>query len=208
MLEATSKPAEAVFPLPASFDVTALVVLFKFPEAADVTLTVSEQDALAGRLAAERITLPDPASAVIVPLPQLPLSPLGVATVCPVGRVSVKPIPLRERPALGFDRLNVSVVVPFNATLPLPYALAILGGITVGGGCVPDDPPPQARLQKKLVVTSNSARRDVIWKIRFLKFIRVIGFADWYLGRVLRTPRVWRSDSSGETGLALDPSSS
>src|SRR5215831_12007095 len=112
VVEATIKLAEAVFPVPASFDVTALVVLFRVPEAAEVTLMVNEHDALEARLAPERVTLVDPAVAVIVPTPQLPVSELGVATVCPAGNASVKPIPLRERLALGFDRLNVSVVVP------------------------------------------------------------------------------------------------
>ena len=120
VVEATIKLAEAVFPVPASFDVTALVVLFRVPEAAEATLTVNEHEAFAARLAPERLTLPDPAVALIVPTPQLPVRSLGFATVCPAGRVSVKPIPLRERLALGFDRLNVSVVVPFSATLPLP----------------------------------------------------------------------------------------
>jgi hypothetical protein len=65
------------------------------PEAAAVTLIVNVHDALAARLAPDRLTLPDPTAAVIVPPPQFPIKPLGGATLCPDGSVSVKPIPLR-----------------------------------------------------------------------------------------------------------------
>jgi hypothetical protein len=73
---------------------------------------------------------------------------------------------------LGFDRLKISVVVPFKATLAPPYALAIVGGSFVGGGEPPDDPPPHAQLQKKLIVTSMSTtNRDVSWKVRVMGLI-------------------------------------
>jgi hypothetical protein len=58
-------------------------------------------EALAARVAPDRLTLLDPADAVIAPAPQVPDKPLGVATICPVGRVSVNPTPLREIAALG-----------------------------------------------------------------------------------------------------------
>jgi hypothetical protein len=119
-VEATIRLADAVAPFPASLDVTALVVFFCVPEAVPVTLIVNVHDALAARLAPERLTLPDPAAAVIVPPPQFPVKPLGEATLCPDGKVSVKPIPLRAKFELGFDRLNVRVVVPFKATLAPP----------------------------------------------------------------------------------------
>jgi hypothetical protein len=61
-------------------------------------------------------------------------------------------MPLRDVAALGFDRLKVSVVVPFNATLAAPNVFAIVGGKLVGGGGVPDpdEPPPQAAFPSKL----------------------------------------------------------
>jgi hypothetical protein len=63
----------------------------------------------------------------------------------------------------GFDKLKVRVVVPFNATLAAPNALAMVGGCTAGGVVEsPEDPPPQARFQKKLEVASKSTEnRDM-----------------------------------------------
>lgn len=68
----------------------------------------------------------------MVPPPQFPVNPFGVATVCPDGSLSVKPTPVRGLLALGFDRLNMRVVVPFNATLAAPNDLAIVGGSFAG----------------------------------------------------------------------------
>jgi hypothetical protein len=48
------------------------------------------------------------------------MRPLGVATLCPAGSVSVNPIPLREAPLLGFVKVKVSDVAPFNGTLAAP----------------------------------------------------------------------------------------
>src|SRR5580658_2298174 len=120
--------ADAVPPFPASVEVTALVTLFCAPALVPATFTANVQEVAAAKLAPDRLTLFEPAAAVIVPPPQLPVNPFGVDTVSPVGRVSVKPIPLREVAVLGFDRLKVSVVLPFNATLAAPNALAIVGG--------------------------------------------------------------------------------
>ena len=140
--------AEAVDPFPPSFDVTALVMLFCVPEAVPVTVTENEQEALADRVAVERLTVFDPPVALIVPAPQVPLNPFGVATTSPDGKESVKPIPLKFWLVFGFDKLKVSVVVPFRATLADPNALAIVGGSIVGGEVdSPDDPPPQAIFQ-------------------------------------------------------------
>src|ERR1700691_4654068 len=75
--------ADAVPPFPASVEVTAPVTLFCTPEAAPATFTAKVHEALAARLAPERLTLFEPATAVIAPLPQLPVSPLGGDTVSP-----------------------------------------------------------------------------------------------------------------------------
>lgn len=142
--------ADAVPPLPASVEVTVLVTLFCMPAAVPVTFTAKVHEAAAARLAAERLTLFEPAAAVIVPPPQLPVDPLGVDTISPDGKVSVKPMPLREVAVLGLERLKVSVVVPFNATLAAPKAFVMVGGNMVGGGVLePDEPPPQAVFQSK-----------------------------------------------------------
>ena len=72
--------AEAVPPLPASVEVTALVVFFCVPEVVPVTFTANVHAAPAARVAPERLTLFEPAAPVIVPPPQLPAKPLGVPT--------------------------------------------------------------------------------------------------------------------------------
>src|SRR5580693_8232806 len=114
--------ADAVPPFPASVEVTTLVTLFCAPLVVATTLTENVQEAPAARLAPDRLTLFEPAAAVIVPAPQLPVNPLGVDTVSPDGKVSVKPMPFKEVAELGLDKLKVSVVVPFNATLVAPKA--------------------------------------------------------------------------------------
>jgi hypothetical protein len=70
--------AEAVPPLPDSVEVTVLVVFFCVPEVMPVTFTTKVHEALAARVAPEKLTLFEPAAAVIAPPPQLPVKPLGV----------------------------------------------------------------------------------------------------------------------------------
>ena len=95
--------ADAALPFPASVEVTALVTLSCAPAVVPATFIAKVQEAPAARLAPERLMLFEPAAAVMVPPPQLPVNPFGVDTVSPAGRVSVKPIPLNEVAALGFD---------------------------------------------------------------------------------------------------------
>jgi len=90
----TVRLAVAVLPLPPSVDVTAPVLLFCMPVETAVTLTVNEQEPETARVDPARLTEVDPATAAIVPLHE-PTTPLGVATTSPVGKVSVKPTPLR-----------------------------------------------------------------------------------------------------------------
>jgi hypothetical protein len=91
----------AVFPVPPSFEVTALVVLVNRPVAAPVALTITVKvHVLAGPpppkiVAPDRLTVPDPAVAVMVPPPQFPDNPLGVATSNPAGSMSVNPMPVK-----------------------------------------------------------------------------------------------------------------
>src|SRR5580704_7436688 len=148
--------ADAVPPSPASVEVTALVTLFCAPVVAPKTFTAKVHEVAAARLAPDRLTLFEPAAAVMVPPPQLPVSPFGVDTVSPAGRVSVKPIPLREMAVLGFDKLKVSVVLPFNATLAAPNAFEMVGGNLVGGGELLDDPLPQPRFQRRLTTATSA----------------------------------------------------
>src|SRR5437879_1458519 len=131
---ATLRLAEAVPPLPPSVEVTAPVTLFFVPVLVPETFTVKLHEALAASAAADKLTVLDPAVAVIVRPPQLPVRPLGVATTNPAGIMSVKPIPVKEALVLGLDRWNMSEVVLFNAIFAAPNDFEIVGGEVLGGG--------------------------------------------------------------------------
>ena len=86
--------ALAVLPVPAVVDVTAPVVFVKSPADTPVTLRLNVQEPLAGIVPPDRLTLPDPGAAVIVPVPHDPLSAFGVETTIPLGSGSVTATPL------------------------------------------------------------------------------------------------------------------
>jgi len=98
----TFKLAEAVPPVPPSVDVTLPVVLFCVPAAMPVTFTEKVHNELATSVAPDRLITFVPAVAVIVPPPQEPLRPLGVATTKPAGKVSLKATPLSPTAVLLF----------------------------------------------------------------------------------------------------------
>jgi hypothetical protein len=123
----TARLADAVPPVPPFAEATAPVVLLSAPAAVPITFTVKLHEELAVKAAPDRVALLDPAVAVIVPPPQLPLKPLGVATTMPEGNVSVKPTPVSAVPALVFDTVKVNVVLPFNATLAAPNDFVMVG---------------------------------------------------------------------------------
>src|SRR6478609_6226059 len=110
-----------VLPVPASVEVT-WTLLFFTPAVVPCTFTETVQLALAAKVPAERLMLPDPATAVAVP-PQVLFSALGVATTNPAGRLSVKAIPVSARLVLGFWMVNVSEVVPFSGICAAPNTL-------------------------------------------------------------------------------------
>ncbi|MBK7660155.1 MAG: hypothetical protein IPJ28_13885 [Betaproteobacteria bacterium] len=91
----TVRLAEAVPPGPPCVEVMLPDVLFLRPAVVANTLTEKLQVLFAASVAPDRLTAPEPAVAVIVPPPQLPVRPLGVATSRPKGSVSVKPTPER-----------------------------------------------------------------------------------------------------------------
>jgi hypothetical protein len=66
--------------------------------------------------------------AVIVPPPQDPVSPLGVETTKPEGKVSLNPTPVNPLLALGFCSVKLRLVDPFTGMLAAPNALLIVGG--------------------------------------------------------------------------------
>ena len=65
---------------------------------------------------------------MIFPLPQDPVSPLGLATFSPEGRKSPNAVPFSAAVAFGLVMLKVSVVVWFTLMLVAPNALEITGG--------------------------------------------------------------------------------
>lgn len=108
-------------------DVT-VTLLFFTPMVVPVTFTENVQFPLAGNVAPERLTDPAPTVAVIAPPPQEPVSPFGVATTMPAGKLSVNVTPVSEAvfPA-GLVIVKVSeVVLPTGIDAP-PNALMIMG---------------------------------------------------------------------------------
>src|SRR5262245_3303484 len=68
----------------------------------------------------------------MVPLPQLPLSPLGVATTRPAGNVSVNATPVSAVPAFGLVTVKVSDVEAPMTIDAAPNAFARVGTATAG----------------------------------------------------------------------------
>ena len=91
-------------------------------------MTDNVQDALEARVPPERLTEPDPATAVAVP-PQVLVNALGVATTKPAGRLSVKAIPVSARVVFGLVMLKVRLVEPFSGMLAAPNDLVMVGGV-------------------------------------------------------------------------------
>jgi hypothetical protein len=98
----TAKLAVAVLPVPPSFEVTAPVVLVNDPAVAPVTVTLNWHWPL------DAIVAPDseiPVGAVVVSVPPHTVDVL-LATVSPVGSVSVKPTPVSVVPVFEFVMVN------------------------------------------------------------------------------------------------------
>jgi len=101
--------------------------LFFTPAVVPCTLTDTVQLAPAARVPADRLTLPEPPTAVAVP-PQALLR-FGVeATTRPAGKLSLKAMPLSASVVFGLLMLNVSEVVPFSGIVVAPNVLVMLGG--------------------------------------------------------------------------------
>src|SRR4051794_9587317 len=112
----TFKLALAVGPLPPSTDVMLLVTLFWGPTAEAVTFTTRAQEALAVSVAPDKETELPLGVAVGAMLQVFEATGVPV-NVRFMGKVSVKPMPLNEVPALGLLILNVSVVAPLSGIL-------------------------------------------------------------------------------------------
>ena len=141
---ATVMLADAVLPVPPLVEVTAAVVLFFTPEVVPVTFTEIEHELLTATVPVLRATLPLPAAAVMVP-PQVLVSPFGVATTRPGGRVSVNATPVNATVfAAGFVIVKLRLVVPFTGIEAVPNALLMLGGATTDSVCCAKAAPAEA----------------------------------------------------------------
>jgi hypothetical protein len=107
-----------------------------------VTFTEKVHDPEAAIEPPDRLTVPVPAVAVIVPPPQLPVNPLGVLMFIPSGKVSVKATPLRTTVVFGLEIVKFRVVVPESRIVVAPNALVIEGGATTVMLAVPFVPAP------------------------------------------------------------------
>ncbi len=125
----TVTDALAVFPVPALADDT-VTELFLTPALVPVTLTENEHIAPPARVALARLTVDEPAVAVMVPPPHEPVRPFGAETTSPAGRVSVKPIPVEVPLPAGFVTVKDRVVDPFSAIDDTPNDLVIWGAPT------------------------------------------------------------------------------
>src|SRR5579859_7259744 len=145
-------------PVPPSVEVTAPVVLFFTPAVVPVTLTENvHDDPTAGdavNVPPDRLMMPLPAVAVIVPLPQEPVM-LGVAaTTTPAGKLSVKATPLSALKVSGLVMVKLSVLLAFNTILVGLNDLVIAGGATtvrLADAVLPVPPLVEATLPVVLV---------------------------------------------------------
>src|SRR5438552_504775 len=120
-------------PVPPSVELTALVVLLLLPAVVPVTSTenvhVEPAAGDAVSVPPDRLMLLLPATAVIVPPPQDPVT-LGVAaTTRPAGRLSVNATPLNATLVFGLLMLKLNVLFAFSAMLVGLNALVMVGGL-------------------------------------------------------------------------------
>lgn len=137
---ATVRFAVAVLPVPPLVELTAPVVLVYWPATAPVTVTLNWHCPPTAMVAPERDI---PVGAVVVSVPPQTVE-VALATVSPVGSVSVKATPVSESTlAAGFVIVNVSEVVAFSAIVDGLKTFAIDGGATtlMLAEAVPPVPP-------------------------------------------------------------------
>src|SRR5882724_3678179 len=117
-----------VFPVPPSVEVTCTLLAFT-PAVVPVTFTDNVQDVLIANVPADKLTVPEPATAVAVP-PQVLVNPFGVATTKPAGRLSVKATPVSPMVLMaGLVMVKVKLVEPFSEIVAAPKALVMVGGV-------------------------------------------------------------------------------
>src|ERR1700680_897925 len=115
------------------------------------TLTANVHDALAFNVAPDKLTLPDPATAVIVP-PHVPVCPAGVATCNPAGSVSLNAIPVSGSLTLVLLTAKLNDVVPFSGIVAAPNAWLTVGAAVTLKFAVAALPVPALADVTRLVV--------------------------------------------------------
>src|SRR6266849_2724163 len=134
----TVRPADAVLPVPPLLEVTLPLVLVYDPAVAPVTVTLNWHWLLVLMPAPDNVI---PVGEVVVSVPPQIVAEL-LATVSPVGSVSVNPTPVSATGFVaGLVMVNVSDVVPFRATVEEPNAFAIEGGPSTASVAVLLVPP-------------------------------------------------------------------
>ncbi len=144
--------AEAVPPATVSFEVTGLVVFIFVPGVEPVTFAEKVHELSAPNVAPVRLTEPDPAVAVMLPPPQEPVNPLGVATAKPAGKVSAKPTPLSGPSTFGLAIVKLKLVVPPVGMVAAPKALLMVGGFGVVTVILAVAEPPNTSVSKLIVL--------------------------------------------------------
>jgi hypothetical protein len=124
----TVRLALDVFPVPPFVELS-VTRLFFDPAVVPVTFTLKVQEDPAATGPPDRVTLPLPGTAVIVPPPHEPVSPFGVATDKPDGRLSVNAASVSVTAAIaGWVIVKLRLVVPLNGILAAPKDLPIVAG--------------------------------------------------------------------------------
>jgi hypothetical protein len=106
-----------------------------------VTSTLKVQEAPPASVAAASVMLVLPETAVMVPPPQDPVKPFGVATTSPVGSVSVNPS-AENAVVFGLLRVKVRAVIAPAPMLTAPNAFVRVSGWTTVRVAVPGVPSP------------------------------------------------------------------
>lgn len=113
-------------PGPLSLELIGPVVFFWIPAATPVTFTEMVQELLDAIVAPARTMLLLPAVELIVPV-HVVVKPLGVDTISPEGRVSLKETPVVRTP-FGLVMEKFRLVVPFKGIATLPKDFVRVGG--------------------------------------------------------------------------------
>ena len=125
-------------PVPSFDEVTVLVVLTFAPDVVAVTFTVIVHVVVPIKLPIDpplRLMLPEPATAVSVPLQPL-LAPLGVDTTSPEGSESVNAMPVIVLKLFELPMVMVRTEVPFTPTVVGLNVLVMVGTAADATGAV------------------------------------------------------------------------